>query len=120
MEGGIERILDVRVRSGQQGAVQRLISETVRAGELDQPGSLRYDNTSSNDHLRGAAVNRHASKTALTAPADTARALLAAQWFSALLLVERAVYRSADTRGRAPLAGFGAAEIAQLGGFRRA
>lgn len=119
MSKQVSWIFELSVNDGELHNVKELMEEMVAATEANEPGTLAYEWSISEDCKQCHTYERYQNSAATVAHLTCFKANYAARLMSMGVPTRFVVYGNPDSSVREALEGFGAVYMAPLGGFIR-
>ena len=119
MSGHIAWLLELDVQPGKENDFQSLMAEMVQATNADEPGTIAYEWSTSEDGKQCHIYERYADSAAVMAHLGNFGSKFAERFLAALKPVRFVVYGSPSEDVREALAGFGPVYMDSADGFVR-
>lgn len=119
MNKQVSWIFELSVNEGKLASLKELMKEMVESTKANEPGTLAYEWSISEDGKQCHTHERYQDSAATVAHLTNFKANYAARLMSMGVATRFVVYGNHDTSVRDALEGFGAAYMSPLGGFLR-
>lgn len=119
MSGQVSWMLELEVLAGRGDALRELMTEMVNATKANEPGTLDYEWSTSEDGKQCHIFERYVDSSATMIHLGTFGERFAGRFLEILKPVRFVVYGVPNAAVREALAAFGPAYMQTLGGFSR-
>ena len=119
MTDNVSWLLETSIKDGELDNIKTLMGEMVGATEANEPGTLNYEWYISEDNASLCVYERYADSAATMVHLGTFGENFAERFMAALEPARLTVFGDPSAEVREALAPFGAAHMAQIGGFAR-
>ncbi len=119
MSDNVYWVLELAIKPGELDNFKALMKEMVEATQANEPHTLNYEWTISEDSQSCHIYERYADSTATMAHLKTFGEKFAERFMAALEPTRFTVYGNPNDEVKGALSGFGAVFMAPIGGFAR-
>ena len=119
MENSVSWILELEIKDGEFENFQSLMHEMVDAAKANEPNTLNYEWTISEDHKKCHIYERYVDSDATMIHLGTFDIKYGERFMDAVEVTRLVVYGNPNNEVRDALSGMGALYMSRFGGFAR-
>ncbi len=119
MSDNVHWVLEIEIKQGELDSFKALMNEMVEATRANEPDTMNYEWFISDDEGSCHIYERYADSAATMTHLGSFGQNFAERFMAAVAPTRLVVYGDPNDEVRAALSAFGAAHMAQIGGFAR-